>query len=174
MSVAEAAHRPAHKGRAAKLWLALVVILAAGIGLAWLGTEPLRGQTTASGLHFRTIEEGQGAFVQPVDGVLIEYEGRLEDGTVFDASSGRPVPMIAGEVIPGFAEALGMMQQGGSYRIKIPAPLAYGASPPPGSPVPPNADLIFDVKVVELVPNAALMMRQQGGQAEPPQEQPQR
>ena len=175
MSVAEAAHRPAHRGRAVKLWLALILILAAGIGLAWLGASPLRGQTTATGVHFRTLEEGQGAFVQPVDGVLIEYEGRLEDGTVFDSSAGRgPTPMIAGEVIPGFAEALTMMQQGGRYRIKIPSKLAYGESPPPGSPIPPNADLIFDVAVVELVPNAALMMRQQGGRAAPPQEQPQR
>ena len=175
MSVAEAAHRPAHRGRAVKLWLALLILLGAGIGLAWLGAEPLRGQTTSSGLHFRTIEEGQGAFVQPVDGVLINYEGRLEDGTVFDTSAGRgPTPMIAGEVIAGFAEALTMMQQGGSYRIKIPAALAYGSKPPPGSPIPPDADLIFDVEVVEIVPNAALMMRQQGGQAAPPQGQPQR
>ena len=47
--------------------------------------------------------------------------------------------MIAGQVIPGFAEALQKMQKGGRYQIHIPAELAYGASPPPGSPIPPNA-----------------------------------
>jgi FKBP-type peptidyl-prolyl cis-trans isomerase FkpA len=97
-----------------------------------------------------------------VDGVLIEYVGRLEDGTEFDSSRGQPVPMIAGQVIPGFAEALQKMQKGGSYKIHIPAELAYGASPPEGSPIPPNAPLDFDVKIVQVVPNAALMMSPQG------------
>jgi FKBP-type peptidyl-prolyl cis-trans isomerase FkpA len=169
MSAAEAAHRPEHRGRSARLWLAIALIIAAAIGLAWLGAGSLRGMTTASGLQIRTIEEGSGAFVQPMDGVLIEYEGRLEDGTVFDSSAGRgPTPMIAGQVIPGFAEALGMMQEGGRYRIRIPSQLAYGQTPPPGSPIPPNADLSFDVEVVQVVPNAALMMGP-GGQPQPGQ-----
>ena len=68
--------------------------------------------------------------------------------------------MIAGQVIPGFAEALTKMQKGGRYKIHIPGKLAYGANPPPGSPFGPNADLDFDVHVVQIVPNAALM---QGG-----------
>jgi FKBP-type peptidyl-prolyl cis-trans isomerase FkpA len=170
VSAAEAAKRPEHRGRSARLWLALLLIVAVAVGLAWLGTSPLRGQTTASGLQFRTIAEGSGAFVQPVDGVLIEYEGRLPDGTVFDSSEGRgPTPMIAGQVIPGFAEALTMMQPGGSYRVTIPSELAYGETPPPQSQIPPNADLTFDVEVVEVVPNAALMMQQQGAPQGPPQ-----
>lgn len=163
MSVAEAAHRPQHKARAAKLWLALIVLVGAGVGLAWIGAEPLRGESTASGLHFRTLEEGSGPIVQPMDGVLIEYEGRLEDGTVFDSTAGRgPVPLIPGEgVIPGFAEALTMMQEGGRYRVEIPSALAYGDRPRPGSLIPPGADLTFDVEVVRIVPNAGLMMQQQ-------------
>jgi FKBP-type peptidyl-prolyl cis-trans isomerase FkpA len=140
-------------------------LIAAGIALAWLGAGSLRAETTASGLQIRTVEEGSGDRIKPVDGVMIEYEGRLEDGTVFDTSEGRgPTPMIAGQVIPGFAEALTMMQKGGRYRIKIPAALGYGASPQPGSPIPPNANLEFDVHIVQVVPNAALMQAmQQGG-----------
>jgi FKBP-type peptidyl-prolyl cis-trans isomerase FkpA len=176
MSAAEAAQRPARRGHAAKLWLALILLIGAGVGLAWIGAEPLRGETTDSGLYIRTVEEGSGPTVQAVDGVLIEYEGRLDDGTVFDSSAGRgPTPMIAGQVIPGFAEALTKMQQGGRYKIKIPSELAYGSSPPEGSPIPADADLTFDVEVVQVVPNAALMMQQQ--QNSPPpvpgQEQPQ-
>src|SRR5881398_1766227 len=42
MSVAEAAHRPAGTGRAARLWLAFLIIIAAGIGLAWIGAQSVR------------------------------------------------------------------------------------------------------------------------------------
>ena len=166
MSVSTLAHPPGHSRSRAKFWLGILLLVALGIALAWLGAGSLRGETTASGLGFRTVEEGTGPFVQPVDGVMIEYEGRLADGTVFDASGERgPQPMIAGQTIPGFAEALGKMQQGGRYRVFIPSRLAYGAEPPPGS-VPPNSDLEFDVHVVQVVPNAALMTG-------PPQAQPQ-
>ena len=176
MPAAEAAHRPATGGRAVKLWIGFLALIAAGIGLAWLGAGAMRGETTASGLVFRTIQEGEGEPIKAVDGVLIEYEGRLPDGTVFDTSEGRgPTPMIAGQVIPGFAEALTKMQRGGRYKIRIPSALAYGSSPPPGSPIPADSDLEFDVHVVQVVPNAALMTGQAGpgGEQLPPEAQPQ-
>ena len=175
MSVSETAHRPANRGRSAKLLIGLIAVIAAGIGLAWLGAGPLRGETTPTGVRIRTVTEGSGPYIQPVDGVMVDYEGRLTDGTVFDSSAthGGPQPMIAGQVIPGFAEALGKMQKGGSYKIHIPGAQAYGANPPPGSPFGPNADLNFDVKIVNVVPNAALMAGAQGQPgAEAPQGQP--
>ena len=58
MSVAEAAHRPANTGRAVKIWLALIVIIAAAIGLAWYGAGSLRPQVSDTGLEFRTIKDG--------------------------------------------------------------------------------------------------------------------
>ena len=170
---ATASHRRSGVG---KLWLAILLLIAAGIALAWFGAGSLRGETTATGLEFRTVEAGEGALIKAVDGVLIEYEGRLEDGTVFDTSEGRgPTPMIAGQVIPGFAEALTKMQKGGRYRIRIPSALGYGATPQPGSPIPPNANLEFDVHVVQVVPNAALMQgvqQQPGQEPQPEQQQP--
>jgi FKBP-type peptidyl-prolyl cis-trans isomerase FkpA len=166
MSASTAAHAPTRRAGIGKLWLGILLLVAAGVALAWVGAGSLRGVATASGLQFRTIEAGSGPSIKPVDGVLIDYEGRLPDGTVFDTSEGRgPTPMIAGQVIPGFAEALTRMQKGGRYRVRIPAALGYGASPPPGSPIPPNSDLEFDVHVVQIVPNAALM---QGSQAPQP------
>lgn len=171
MSVSEVAHRPEHRGLAAKLWIGLLLLIAAGVALAWLGAGSMRGETTANGVDIRTVEAGSGPTINAVDGVLLNYEGRLDDGTVFDTTEGRgPAPMIAGQVIPGFAEALSMMQEGGRYHIRIPSKLAYGESPPPGSPIPPNADLEFDVEVIKVVPNAALMDL---GGAGPPQQQPQ-
>ena len=155
----------------AKLLVGLLLPIVAGVGLAWAGAGSLRGETTASGLVFRTVEEGSGPVVKPVDGVLIEYEGRLEDGTVFDSTEGRgPAPIIPSQVIPGFAEALTRMQKGGRYEITIPPSLGYGASVPAGGPIPANATLKFDVHVVQVVPNAGVMQGQpQGAPGAPPQ-----
>ena len=168
MSVSQVPLRPLKRGTLAKLWLGLLLLIAAALLLAWTGAGGLRGETTASGLEFRTVKAGEGPLIAPVDGVLIDYEGRLEDGTVFDSSGGQPVPMIAGQVIPGFAEALQKMQKGGRYKIRIPGELAYGANPPANSQIPPNAPLEFDVDVVQVVPNAAMMQQMQG----PPGAQP--
>jgi FKBP-type peptidyl-prolyl cis-trans isomerase FkpA len=174
MAASEAAHRPGNRGRGLKLAIALLATIGAGIGLAWAGTAPLSGERTKTGVRIRTVEAGSGAFIQPVDGVLVEYEGRLADGTVFDDSArhGGPQPMIAGQVIPGFAEALSKMQKGGRYKIHIPGSQAYGANPPPGSPFGPNADLEFDVHIVEIAPNAALMAGAGGAPSSAPQQAP--
>ena len=167
MSVSTTAHPQRTRGMR-RLSLAILLLIAAGVALAWFGAGSLRGQSTASGLQFRTVTAGSGAAIKVADGVLIEYEGRLPDGTVFDTSEGRgPAPMIVGQVIPGFAEALTMMQKGGRYRIRIPAALGYGAEPPPGSVIPANSDLEFDVHVVQVVPNAGLMQGAPGAQPQP-------
>jgi FKBP-type peptidyl-prolyl cis-trans isomerase FkpA len=175
MSASTLARPEPRRRTSLKLWLGFLALIAAGVGLAWIGAGSLGGETTASGLVFRTVEAGSGPLVKPVDGVLIEYEARLKDGTVFDSTEGRgPAPLIPGQAIPGFAEALTKMQKGGRYRVEIPGKLGYGASPPPGSPIPPNADLEFDVHVVQVVANAALMQGapqpgQPGAQGQPPQ-----
>ena len=174
MSVSETAHRSSSRGRALKVTVGLLAVIGAGVGLAYVGTAPLQAETTKNGVRIRTVEPGSGAFIQPVDGVLVEYEGRLADGTVFDDSArhGGPQPMIAGQVIPGFAEALSKMQKGGKYKIHIPGSQAYGANPPPGSPFGPNADLDFDVHIVEIAPNAALMSGAGGAPSSEPQAPP--
>jgi len=157
---AETAQRPASNGRAVRLWLGFLLIIAAGVALAWIGAEAVRDRT----VQVETLNPGSGPLVTAQDGVLIDYEGRLEDGKVFDSSAGKgPVPVLVSQTIPGFAEALFRMREGGRYKVHIPAKLGYGAQSPPG--IPPNSDLEFDVKVVKLVPNAAAMM--QGG---PPQQ----
>ena len=124
MSVAEAAHRPVNTGRAVKLWLGFLLIIAAGIALAWVGAQSVRDRT----VQVETVNPGSGPLVTAQDGVLIDYEGRLEDGKVFDSSAGKgPVPVLVSQTIPGFAEALFRMQEGGRYKVHIPAKLGYGA-----------------------------------------------
>jgi FKBP-type peptidyl-prolyl cis-trans isomerase FkpA len=166
VSVAEAAHRPDRRGRGASLWIGFLLVIAAGVALAWLGAHSVRQRT----VQVDTLQAGHGPTIQPQDGVLIDYEGRLEDGKVFDSSAGKgPVPLLASQVIPGFAEALTRMQEGGHYKIHIPSKLGYGANPPSDGPIPPNADLDFDVKIVKVVPNAALMQGMGGGAPQPQQ-----
>ncbi len=158
MSVTQVPLRPIARGSLVKLWLAIAALVAAAFYIAQLGTSPLRGEPTASGLVFRTVEPGQGELIKLVDGALIEYEGRLPNGTVFDSTAGRgPAPILPSQVIPGFSEALQLMRAGGRYSFRIPAALAYGPTGTPDGKIPPNSDLTFDVNVIQVVPNAALM-----------------
>src|SRR5437868_12491765 len=102
MSVAEAAHRPAKTGRAVKLWLAFLIIIAAGIGLAWIGAGALRPEVTASGLQFRTIKGGTGEPVGRADAAVLDYVLAANDGSVLDSSEthGGPQPFVMEHVYP--------------------------------------------------------------------------
>ena len=105
MSVTQVPIRPIARGSLVKLWLAIAALVVGAFFLAQLGTAPLRGETTASGIMFRTIEAGTGPFIQREDAALVEYVGTFDDGEIFDATQ-QPVPMIPMAVIPGFAEAM--------------------------------------------------------------------
>lgn len=100
---------------------------------------------TPSGLVFSVITEGEGQSPTADDIVVVNYEGRLSDGTVFDGNlDGEPVEFPVGGLIPGFTEGLTMMKPGGTYRLAIPASLAYGAEGIPGV-IPGGAALDFIV-----------------------------
>ena len=64
-------------------------------------------------------------------------------------------------MIPGFTQGALKMQEGGKYELRIPADQAYGDEPPQGSPIPPGADLIFDVEVIEIMSEAEFQRRVQ-------------
>ena len=115
MSTAKAAQRPAHSGRAIKLWLAFLLLIGAGIGLAWWGTGALRPEVSATGLEFRAIKDGTGEPIGDADAALLDYVGTFDDGTVFDSSEahGGAQPFTAAQVFPGFAEAMRRMREGG-------------------------------------------------------------
>ena len=170
MSATQVPLRPLKAGSMFKLWLGIALLIAAAVVLAWIGAGSLRGETTATGVMIRTVQAGKGDPIKATDGAILEYEGRLMDGTVFDSTKGRgPAGMIPGQVIPGFGEALQKMQEGGVYKIRIPAALAYGAAGAGDGKIPPNSDIEFDVTVKQIVRNAAMMMPPPG---QPPQGQP--
>jgi FKBP-type peptidyl-prolyl cis-trans isomerase FkpA len=167
VSVAEAAHRPAGTGRAVKLWLGFLVLIAAAIGLAWLGAGSLRPEVSDSGLEFRTIKAGTGEPIGPADAAVMDYVGSLDDGTVFDNSDahGGPQPFVMAGVFPGFAEAMGKMKEGGRYRFSMPKSLAFGNGQAPAGFT--GDRLTFEVQVRRVVRGGAAMMQQSGPQPQP-------
>lgn len=107
---------------------------------------------TDSGLQFEVITQGTGAKPNRTDMVSVHYHGTLIDGTVFDSSVQRGTPASFGvhQVIPGWTEALQLMNVGSKYRLYIPQELAYGANPHPGGPIQPFSALIFDVELLAI------------------------
>jgi FKBP-type peptidyl-prolyl cis-trans isomerase FkpA len=167
MSVSTLYHPPHHKAALTKFWIAILVLVAIGVGLAWIGAGSLRPEVTASGLQFRVLQEGKGEPITSVDAALLDYVGTLEDGTVFDNSEshGGAQPFTMGQVFPGFAEAMAKMREGGRYHFTMPKSLAFNGPAPAGFT---GDTLTFDVQVRKVVRNGAAMMQAaQGAQQEP-------
>lgn len=109
--------------------------------------------TTKSGLQYMVLRQGAGPRPKPGERVRVNYQGSLLDGTVFDSSyeRGQPVEFGLAQVIPGWAEGVGMMPVGGKYRFWIPGELGYGAAGMPPD-IGPNALLVFDVELLGVSP----------------------
>ena len=106
--------------------------------------------TTATGLQYEVLRQGDGARPGPQSTVRLHYRGTLIDGTEFDSSyDGEPAVFSVGGVIDGFSEGLQLMPVGSHFRITIPSENAYG---PQGSgPIGPNETLIFELELLEIV-----------------------
>lgn len=109
-------------------------------------------KTTASGLQYEVLQDGDGEQPTAQDQVEVHYTGKLIDGTVFDSSVERGVPATFGvtQVIPGWVEALQLMKAGSKWRLFIPSQLAYGPQGA-GGVIGPNATLIFDVELLKVI-----------------------
>ncbi|HMS19332.1 FKBP-type peptidyl-prolyl cis-trans isomerase [uncultured Sphingorhabdus sp.] len=100
---------------------------------------------TPEGLSYTVITAGKGEKPGPDSKVEVNYSGRLaSDGSEFDSGEGAKFKVSG--VIAGFAQGLKLMQPGGKYRLCIPSALGYG--PEGGDPIPPNADLVFEVELL--------------------------
>ena len=106
-----------------------------------------------SGLQYKVIKAGQGEVPKATDEVEVIYEGRLIDGTVFDATSkhggAKTDKFRAGNLIKGWTEALTTMPVGSKWQIYIPYELAYGERQ--AGQIPPYSTLIFDLELVSIV-----------------------
>ena len=129
--------QPIGKGILTKLWIGIAIAVLLAAGVAWASRY--------EGVTVDTLAAGEGPSPSMDDIVLVNYEGRLPDGTVFD--SGEQAAMPVGGVVPGFADALTRMQTGGRYVVNIPADLAYGDEGAGGGVIPPGSDLEFRLTV---------------------------
>lgn len=168
MSVTTVPLRPVSKGGLWLMWFGLAALLVAGAAFAWHMTPRI---------GFEVVKEGSGPSPTRADVVLVKYEGKLDDGTVFDANE--QAPMQVAQVVPGFSEALTRMKKGGEYKITIPAQLGYGDRAV--GPIPAGSTLHFSVTLLDFRSEAEVramqqqmqqmqqqqMMQQQGGPGAP-------
>lgn len=105
-----------------------------------------------SGLQYQVLTKGTGAKPTAQDQVKCHYHGTLINGTVFDSSVERGEPAVFGvsQVIPGWVEALQLMETGSKWRLFIPSNLAYGEHGA-GEVIEPNSTLVFDVELLDIV-----------------------
>lgn len=110
--------------------------------------------TKVEKLKMEDISVGTGREVKSGDTVVMHYKGTLTDGTKFDSSYDRGEPFVTeigvGQVIKGWDQGVPGMKVGGKRKLTIPSDLGYGATGA-GGVIPPNATLIFEVELVEIL-----------------------
>ena len=108
-------------------------------------------KTLASGLQYKVLTPGTGKKPSATDTVSVHYRGTLIDGTEFDSSFKRnePATFPVSGVIPGWTEALQLMEEGAKWQLVIPAALAYGERGA-GQQIGPNSTLIFEVELLKV------------------------
>jgi FKBP-type peptidyl-prolyl cis-trans isomerase FklB len=108
-------------------------------------------KTLPSGLQYKVTKAGTGKKPKLTDTVTTQYRGTLIDGTEFDSSyrRGQPVSFPVTGVIPGWTEALQLMEEGAKWQLFIPPNLAYGERGA-GRDIGPNATLIFEIELVSI------------------------
>lgn len=106
-------------------------------------------KTTASGLAYQVLKEGNGATPTATDQVQVNYVGKLIDGTVFDESKGKPVEFQVNQVIKGWGEMLQLMKVGEKVKVVIPQELAYGAQYA-GDKIQPFSTLVFEIELLKV------------------------
>ncbi|MES1973285.1 MAG: FKBP-type peptidyl-prolyl cis-trans isomerase [Pseudomonadota bacterium] len=173
------------------LWIGILIAVVGAFALAWRApgdpaldflakNRRVAGVVqTASGLQYEVLQPGTGKATPTDDDVaLVNYEGKLLDGTTFDKSQQpTPMPVVAADekagrqgVVPGFSEALKLMPKGSKYRFWIKPSLAYGDKV--SGPIPPHSVLVFEVEMLEWKSMAEIrqmqmmqqmMQQQQGG-----------
>ena len=109
---------------------------------------------TKKGVQYLILKEGTGIKPKPSDKVQVHYVGTLLDGTEFDNSVKRGIPLEfpVTAVIEGWQDLLLEMKVGEKVKAWIPSALAYGEAGAPPS-IPPNSLLVFEVELLQVFAN---------------------
>ncbi|MBC2607747.1 FKBP-type peptidyl-prolyl cis-trans isomerase [Pelagicoccus albus] len=103
-----------------------------------------------TGLFYEIKEKGNDKRPGPSDGVLVRYEGRFLDNTVFDSTEEKgPIAFNLDEVIPAWSQGMPLIGEGGRIKLYVPSDLGYGDEGRPG--IPPASTLVFDVELLKVI-----------------------
>lgn len=153
--------RPLAKGSVPKLWIGLLVLTLAAIGLGWWGTRGLQRTAMPSGVVYQVIREGDGDVVTDADVVAVHFVGRRENGEVFaDTRRDRPLEASTDNFLPGLGEGLKLMRKGSVYRFWVP-PGVWRGQVGERAPFGPEETLTFDVQAIEIQRGGVQMRRMQ-------------
>lgn len=128
----------------------------------YLAKNKIKAQKTDEGLYYKIDREGTGPVPQPGEKVVVNYTGKLTDGSVFDSNVDpafnhvQPFEFMLGQgmVIKGWDLGFAQLRKGTKATLYIPSGLAYGPNSP--SPkIPANAVMIFDVELIDIVKQEA-------------------
>lgn len=142
--------------------------------LAFLAETKAKSTKTRTGLQYTITKKGTGKKPSAGQQIFIDYAGFLQDATLFDTSMAsvakefgtldearaaakqyNPIPFQAGSkqgMIPGFIEGIEQLSFGDKAVLFIPSHLAYGVTGAGNGVIPPNADIIFEIELLENAP----------------------
>jgi FKBP-type peptidyl-prolyl cis-trans isomerase FkpA len=116
---------------------------------SYLTSNNITATKHCSGLYYQILNPGADAAPTVCSAISVTYKGSLPNGTVFNETS-TPVTFSLITVIEGWKKGLLQIKKGGKIRLYVPPSLGYGANPPPGSGIPANSILLFDLDLLEL------------------------
>jgi FKBP-type peptidyl-prolyl cis-trans isomerase len=141
-----------------RFWaLGCFLIVLAGAGCGDNGGDAKKAPAVAPLTKLKIVDEkvGTGPAAKDGDALLVEYTGKLSDGTVFDSTANRgnapfSLTLGSGGAIKGYDQGLQGIKEGGKRLLSIPAAMGYGAQAT--GKIPPNSDLYFEVTVDKIIP----------------------
>jgi FKBP-type peptidyl-prolyl cis-trans isomerase FkpA len=137
-------------------YLVALGLCANSMSMAWaqndfaqMAAQEPGAKVTASGLVYRSLQDGQGVSPVATDKVKVHYRGTFPNGKEFDSSYKRnqAIDFPLNAVIPCWTEGVQLMKVGGKAKLTCPPAIAYGARGA-GGVIPPNATLQFEVELI--------------------------
>lgn len=106
-------------------------------------------QSLGSGLYYQILKPGNEVKPKVEDTVIVRYEGRFLDNTVFDSTEGgKPAAFKLGQVIDGWTQGLQLIGEGGKIKLYVPSKLGYGDEGRPS--IPPASTLVFEIELLKV------------------------